>query len=543
MKNLNKQIKDYDSIKHLLLGIAQERSIHQLLHMIVNGLNEIPEVALTRLWLNYPGDICKSCLFQNECPDKTSCLHLVASNGKSIIDKRESWENLNGKFKRFPIGVRKVGRIAASKEPIIINSIEDDSKWVKRIDWVKNEQIVSFAGQPLIFRDQVLGTLIVFSRKHISDSGLDWLRMLADHAAAALANAEAFHEIEYLRDQLELENDLLRQEVNNASAFGDIIGKSKALQKTLDQIRLVADTDTNVMIYGESGTGKELVAREIHNRSKRKNKSLIKVNCASIPKELYESEFFGHVKGSFTGAIKDRLGRFHAADGGTLFLDEIGEIPIELQSKLLRVLQEGEFERVGEEKTRKVDVRIIGATNRNLQVEVDEKRFRQDLYYRLNVFPIEIAPLRKRIEDIPLLTDCFLKEMIKKTGCKCKGFSQAQLIQLQHYHWPGNVRELQNIVERAVITSNSGTISLDLPNAGSTTDDSSYEQPMNVTRQEVLTDFELKLLEKENIEKALHKTEWKIYGKEGAAEMLGLKPTTLVSKIKKYNISKTNKGD
>lgn len=320
----------YDSLKQLLLGIAQERSIEKLLQMIVDGLESLPDIALARVWLKYPGDLCKTCIFQDECPDRSLCLHLVASKGNSVVNPNEMWTTLDGDFMRFPIGVRKVGRIAATKEAIIVNGIEEQSEWVKRYDWIQEEKIVSFAGQPLLYRDEALGTLVVFSRNLISDDGLDWIRMLADHAATALANAEAFREIDQLREMLELENNYLKEEVNEVSAFGDIIGQSEALKKMLNQINLVAGTDTNVMIYGESGTGKELVAREIHKRSNRSRKPLIKVNCASIPKELFESEFFGHVKGSFTGAIKDRLGRFHAADGGTLFLDEIGEIPIEL---------------------------------------------------------------------------------------------------------------------------------------------------------------------------------------------------------------------
>jgi transcriptional regulator with GAF, ATPase, and Fis domain len=438
----------------------------------------------------------------------------------------------------FPIGVRKVGRIAATKEAIVINRIEEQSEWVKRYEWVQEEKIVSFAGQPLLYRDEALGTLVVFSRNLISDDGLDWIRMLADHAAAALANAKAFRENEQLRDLLELENNYLREEVSEASAFGDIIGQSEALKKMVNQINLVAETDTNVMIYGESGTGKELVAREIHKRSNRSRKPLIKVNCASIPKELFESEFFGHVKGSFTGAIKDRLGRFHAADGGTLFLDEIGEIPIELQSKLLRVLQEGEFERVGEERTRRVDVRIIGATNRDLKLEVEEKRFRQDLFYRLNVFPVEVAPLRDRVEDIPLLVESFLREMIKKNKRSCQGFSPAQMIQMQQYHWPGNIRELQNVVERAVITCQTGAITLDLPFHDHPTETDSSSAPASEEQDRVLTNLELKKIEKKNIITALQQTGWKIYGTGGAADLIGLKPTTLVSKIKKYNIKK-----
>ncbi len=275
--------------------------------------------------------------------------------------------------------------------------------------------------------------------------------------------AQAYQEICRLREQLELENEYLQEEVLELRTFGDFVGQSPALQNILRQIEMVAPTDASVLITGESGTGKELIAHEMHTRSNRKTRRMIRVNCASIPRELYESEFFGHVKGAFTGAVKDRAGRFELAHEGTLFLDEVGEIPLELQSKLLRVLQEGTFERVGDEKTRNTDVRIIAATNRDLKREVEEGRFREDLYYRLNVFPIEVPPLRKRKEDIPLLAAHFMELTAKKLNRPQPKLSQANMNQLQAYDWPGNVRELQNVIERAIITSQSGRLHFDLP--------------------------------------------------------------------------------
>jgi transcriptional regulator with GAF, ATPase, and Fis domain len=245
---------------------------------------------------------------------------------------------------------------------------------------------------------------------------MGWLRMIADHAAAAIATARAFEQIETLQKGLELENEYLREEVTRAGAFGELIGQSPALEAVARQIDLVAPTDSGVLILGESGTGKELVAREIHRRSHRAGKPLIKVNCAAVPRELYESEFFGHARGAFTGALRDRAGRFELADNGTLLLDEVGEIPLELQAKLLRVLQEGELERVGEEHTRRVNVRLVTATNRDLRAEAEAGRCRQNLYYRLSVFPVELPPLRKRKEDIPLLAEHFLRLSARKLG-------------------------------------------------------------------------------------------------------------------------------
>jgi len=343
---------------------------------------------------------------------------------------------------------------------------------------------------------------------------------------------KAEKEIQNLRRQLELENDYLTQEI--AKAYGGIIGKSPALNNILSQIELVAPTEANVLITGESGTGKELVAREIHNRSSRNPRALVTVNCATIPKELYESEFFGHVKGSFTGAVKDRAGRFETANGGTLFLDEVGEIPLDLQSKLLRVLQEGTYERVGDETTRKVDVRIIAATNRILKDEVQAGRFRQDLYYRLNVFPVEVPPLRERMEDIPSLATHFLKSASKNLNVPNVRITQANLIDLQNYDWPGNVRELQNVIERAAIISRGGKLLLNLPKAGSYIKSKKSAEP--ISNGEILTDNQMKEREKENILKALDQAGGKVTGKGGAADLLQMKPTTLYSRINKMGI-------
>lgn len=382
--------------------------------------------------------------------------------------------------------------------------------------------------------------LVVFTRIPLVPEGMLWLRVMADHAATAITNARAFEEIERLKGQLELECSFLREEIEEARAFGDIVGESPALRNVLKQVNLVAPTDASVLILGETGTGKELIAREVHKQSLRQDRPLIKVNCASIPRELYESEFFGHVKGAFTGAAKDRAGRFEAADGGTLFLDEVAEIPLDLQSKLLRVLQEGQYERVGEEATRKVDVRIIAATNRDLKREVEKGRFRQDLFYRLNVFPIEVAPLRSRKEDIPPLAEHFLEPMSRRMNRPLARLTQVNLLELQSYDWPGNVRELQNVIERAVITSRGGGLEFDLPRDPKS--ESALLSAQNTMRSdtvgEVVPEAEMRRRERENILAALDKSGGKIYGAGGAAELLGIKPTTFASRIQKMGISK-----
>jgi PAS domain S-box-containing protein len=333
------------------------------------------------------------------------------------------------------------------------------------------------------------------------------------------------------RKTLEFENEYLQEEIRGN--YRDIIGESPALKKVLAQIEMVAPTNASVLILGESGTGKELVARGIHERSPRKDAPLVRVNCASVPRELFESEFFGHTRGAFTGAIKDRVGRFELANGGTLFLDEIGEVPLELQSKLLRVLQEGQFERLGEERTRTVDVRIIAATNRDLEAEVKAGKFRQDLYYRLSVFPIELPPLRERPDDIAMLAQHFLEQAARKMGKNVARLGPAQIRELEAYDWPGNVRELQNVVERAVIRAQNGHLEFGLRPAIAPSSPLRNRQMPPAAGSSLQ---EIKKQEKALILDALAKTRGKIYGPDGAARLLGLKPTTLSSKVQRMGL-------
>jgi DNA-binding NtrC family response regulator len=320
-------------------------------------------------------------------------------------------------------------------------------------------------------------------------------------------------------------------------AFGEIIGQGRAWRQVIRQIEMVAPTDATVLVLGGTGTGKEIIARELHRRSRRKGKKSIRVNCACIPKELYESEFFGHARGAFTSAIKDRIGRFEAAAGGTLFLDEIGEIPLELQGKLLRVLQEKCYERVGEERTRSADVRIVAVTNRDLKKEVAAGRFREDLYYRLNVFPIKVAPLRDRREDIPLLATHFVEMSVKELRCPKPRLTRAGIETLQSYDWPGNIRELRNVIERATIFAQGGALDFDLPVTGLDLTPFGLEDGSQV-ESGYLTDAEMRRRERENLFSVLRKTDWKIKGVDGAAELLGLKPTTLISRIEKMGLKR-----
>jgi DNA-binding NtrC family response regulator len=321
--------------------------------------------------------------------------------------------------------------------------------------------------------------------------------------------------------------------------FSGIVGTSAALRRVLQDVDMIAPTNATILIFGETGTGKELIVEAIHQRSRRKGKPLVRVNCSSIPKELFESEFFGHVKGAFTGAIRDRLGRFEAAEGGTLFLDEVGEIPLELQSKLLRVLQEKSYERVGEERMREADVRIIAATNRDLKKEVAEGRFREDLYYRLNVFQLKVPPLRKRLEDIPLLAKHFVEWSAKELSCQKPRLTEAGIKALQGYDWPGNIRELRNVIERAVVFAQGGVLDFDVPAASSSVDLTSFApRAVDQTEPGYLTDAEIRRREHQNLFAVLHKAGWKVKGAGGAAELLGLSPTTLFARMQKIGLKR-----
>lgn len=352
----------------------------------------------------------------------------------------------------------------------------------------------------------------------------------------------AFEENAQLRKELERERDYLREEVQVSMNFGRIIGESPALKKMLARVEAVAQTSASVLIQGESGTGKELVAHVIHARSPRSEGPLVKVNCASIPGELFESEFFGHVKGAFTGAHRDRIGRFQLADGGTLFMDEIGEIPLDLQGKLLRVLQEGEFEQVGSDRTRSVNVRVVAATNRDLDRAVEDGAFREDLFYRLSVFPIDVPPLRERGEDIVQLASHFLEKICQDFGHRPLSLNRQHLDLMRSYDWPGNVRELKNVIERAVILSQGKVLRLDLAMADIPKTASApvpvAAGPHGNGTQALMSEQQLLELQKNNLLLALRETGWRVSGPRGAATLVGLKPSTFTDRMKKFGIAR-----
>ncbi|MBL4844218.1 MAG: sigma 54-interacting transcriptional regulator [Planctomycetes bacterium] len=522
---------DLTTLHQIALAVAQVHPTKEVLDTIVSRLADQPGVALARIWLMGPGDLCATCPLRSSCPDQTRCLHLESSAGSSQVDGAD-YSGIEGRFSRIPIGWRKVGRIGSTgqAERLCLN---EGREWVADPEWADAEGIQTFAGQPLMFRGEILGVLGLFYRAVIDVEQVGWLRTFADQAAVSLANAWAFEEVDCLRKQLELERDYLREEVT-ARSLGGIVGESLAIKKVLRQIEVVSPSDASVLVQGESGTGKELVAQAIHENSTRRKGSLVRVNCASIPRELFESEFFGHAQGSFTGASRDRAGRFQVADGGTLFLDEVGEIPLELQGKLLRVLQEGEYSRVGEDTTHRVDVRIVAATNRDLEADARAGRFREDLYYRLSVFPIRVPPLRERREDIAALAAHFVKVSGERLGIPNAQLRRVDARALSAYDWPGNVRELQNVIERALILSQGGKrLRFELP-----AQTSSAGAPTAPPPGEILTDAEIQAFARANLLTALERVNWKVSGEGGAAELLDLNPNTLASRMRSLKIKR-----
>jgi formate hydrogenlyase transcriptional activator len=362
------------------------------------------------------------------------------------------------------------------------------------------------------------------TRPHaFSTEDVDFLTQVAGQAAIAIENATAYQQIEQLKDQLAEEKLYLQDEIRTERNFGEIVGESPAFRRVLEQVETVAPTDASVLILGETGTGKELIARALHDLSRRRDRTFVKLNCAAIPTGLLESELFGHEKGAFTGAIMQKAGRFELANHGTLFLDEIGDIPLELQPKLLRALQEHEFERLGGTRTIKVDVRLVAATNRDLAQMINERQFRTDLYYRLSVFPISVPPLRERPDDIPKLVRYFTQKYARLMNKRVETITADDMEALVRYGWPGNVRELENLIERAVILSRGPALQIPLAEVRA-----APETARPVTLQEA---------ERDHIRRVLENANWVVGGSNGAAAKLGMKRTTLQSKMKKLGLT------
>jgi formate hydrogenlyase transcriptional activator len=430
----------------------------------------------------------------------------------------------------IPVEGTPHGRALTSRQPLFVTLQE-----IEQFDLtprIRAEGLKSACFLPLISRDRPLGVLVVASLQEetFPQKDAELLQHVANQIAIAVENALAFGQVVNRANKLREEKLYLQDEIRTEYNFEEIIGESAGLKRILEQVQIAAPTDSTILIQGETGTGKELIARAIHNLSARRERTLVKVNCAAIPMGLLESELFGHEKGAFTGAIAQRIGRFELANHGTIFLDEVGDIPLELQPKLLRVLQEQEFERLGSARTIHVDVRLVAATNADLTEKVGEKQFRQDLYYRLNVFPITIPPLRERKEDIPLLVRYFAQKYARRMKKPIDTIPTKAMTALTEYHWPGNVRELENFIERAVILSRGRELAVPLSEFKPQTIAASANYPSNLST--------LEEAEREHILRALSEANWVIGGPAGAATRLGMKRTTLQSLMRKLGITR-----
>ncbi len=431
----------------------------------------------------------------------------------------------------LPMEDDPAGWVLQNQRPLIISDGAEETRWPRFLELVRPTGGRSCCQLPLTTARRRLGTLVFGSKEPSAydTADLGFLQLVANHVAVAVDNALAFQEIAALKDQLFQEKAYLEEEARTEHNFGQIVGRSLGLRRVLKQVETVAPTNSTVLIGGETGTGKELIARALHDLSPRSERTLVKLNCAAIPTGLLESELFGHEKGAFTGAIAQKVGRFELAHKGTLFLDEIGEISLELQPKLLRVLQEQEFERLGSSKTNRVDVRLVAATNRDLAAMVAEGRFRSDLYYRLNVFPLVLPPLRERTEDIPPLVRYFTQRFARGMGRRIETIPSHLMEALIRYPWPGNIRELQNVIERAVILSPGSSLQVAL------SDLQVLGKPAAAPAGEPVT---LADVERDHILDVLRETGWVVGGPKGAATRLGMKRSMLYWKMKKLGISR-----
>ena len=509
----NGQASDSGDRYRALLAVSQAIVLHRdlpaLFHELAGRLHEV--VGFDWLFL-----------ILYEEASQTMRLHVLEPAEPTLLASVE----------RVSINGSLAGHVWQTQKPLVTPNIADCYQCPQVIERAKAFGAQSSCLLPLTTARRRLGVLS-FAYKVLAaynECDVHYLQLVANQVAVAVENALAFQEIEALKDKLAKEKAYLEEEARTEHDFGHIVGESAALRAVLKKVETVASTDSTVLVYGETGTGKELIARAVHDLSPRKDRTFVKLNCAAIPTGLLESELFGHERGAFTGAITQKLGRFELANQGTLFLDEVGDIPLELQPKLLRVLQEQEFERLGSTRTIRVDVRLVAATNRDLAQMVAEGRFRSDLYYRLNVFPLTLPPLRARRDDIPRLVRHFTQRFARRMGRQIETIPSEVMDSLVRYPWPGNVRELQNIIERAVILSRGPVLRVprtDLqsvaPQATAATDDASAT---------------LVEAEREAILRALRDTAWVLAGPKGAATRLGMKRSTLQWKMKKLGISR-----
>jgi formate hydrogenlyase transcriptional activator len=527
--------RHFEEVQRYQEGLAKERDRLRILVEVNNAigsrleLHDFLEAVSRTLQRVLPHDVVSISLYEPD-QEQLRLYSLIFPGGHGLLQEGMT----------MPVKGTLLGSVLTSRRPLRVSSLGANDIPPDIMEIVKREGLKSGAVLPLLVGNRAFGTLEVISSKEnsVSENDMELLIQLAEQVAIGVANALAYKEIDDLKDRLAEEKLYLEDEIRN-EYFDEIVGESRSLVEVLDQVRTVAETDSTVLILGETGTGKELIARAIHNASPRSQKTFVKLNCSAIPTGLLESELFGHERGAFTGAIAQKIGRMELADKGTLFLDEIGDIPMELQPKLLRALQEREFERLGSNRTIRADIRLIAATHRNLSEMVVEREFRSDLYYRLNVFPIKLPPLRDRADDIPRLVRHFAEKHANRMNKKIEAVPAETMRALARWHWPGNIRELENFIERAVILTRGSTLNVPVaelqgfppPAMAAAAAAAAASSP----KREPVT---LHDSEREHILRVLRETRGILSGPNGAAARLGLKRTTLQGKMKKLGIDR-----
>jgi formate hydrogenlyase transcriptional activator len=519
-----------DMLRRVTRQVLVTPDLPRVLDSIVGALVADTGAVVARVFLYFDSEA--------ECE---ICRGRARADGQPVGEALHLWANagaptpLEGPWHLMPLSMPTVGaQVATSRKPDLVNDIWSDPRFqaVPKVrDELRAQGVRAAAMYPLDFRGELLGLIGMLCDRPIATEEFELLAIFADQAAMAIKSASLLGEIDRHRAALAVHNEYLQAELREEAGFAGIVGESAALKGVVRKVRQVAPVETTVLLLGETGTGKELIARAIHEESTRKDRALIKINCGAIPQGVVESELFGHEKGAFTGALQRRIGRFELADKGTLFMDEVGELPLDTQVKLLRVLQEQEFERLGGTRAIKVDVRLIAATNRDLEKEVTEGRFRSDLFYRLNVFPIRIPPLRERTGDIPLLVHHMLAQLQRKLAKPLKGVTVASMRMLQEYTWPGNIRELQNVLERACVLANGPVVTVEdlmrrAPIPAAAAPEDTALGPL--TR---LDDHE-----RAHIRRVVAACRGRISGPKGAAAILGINPNTLRSRMRKLGI-------
>jgi formate hydrogenlyase transcriptional activator len=521
-----------EMLRRVTRDMAVTAELPVLLNSIASALAEHTGASFVRVFLYQTDDECDVCRARDGGGTKVTPgekrLHLRADAGElqGVLQDQHalSIESLS-----------PPGKVARERKPFLTNDLLAAVRGQfpqSLLEFYEQIGVVAAGARPLEFRGELMGVIGMINRRPFDPQEFDLLGIFADQAAVAIKSAHLFTQLERYRQRLQIENAYLQEEIRAERGFEDIVGQSGVLRSVLRKVKQVAPVETTVLLTGETGTGKELIARAIHELSPRKDRPMIKLNCGAIPQGVVESELFGHEKGAFTGALQRRIGRFELADKGTLFMDEVGELPLETQVKLLRVLQEQEFERLGASRPITVDVRLVTATNRNLEVEVVDSRFRADLYYRLNVFPIRVPPLRERPDDIPSLVRHFLAQFQRKLAKPLLGVTPDGMKRLMEYPWPGNIRELQNVLERACVLARGAIVDV---TAALGAADRPVPDAVPVVDERILT---LDEHEQQQIRRALEEAGGKIHGPGGAASLLGINASTLRSRMEKHGMTR-----